>query len=257
MNRLTIAQISDSHLYAQQDALHHGYNVLSNLKAVLRQLSQRADLAAIIFTGDLSQDHSIESYQHFNQAVIEANLSCSLYYLAGNHDDIELLNSQLTAVNISPDKVISFKHWQLLLTDSKSLTPAGFVSAASLKELSLQTQSNVNSIVFMHHHPIDVGYFIDRHGLQNQQQFWHTINAIDSIKAVCCGHVHRGQDWPIGELNKKIVYCCPATSIQFDPQADTVAALEQGAGYRLLHLSANGACTSEIIYLETDNQTFG
>lgn len=252
MKTLTIAQISDCHLYGTTDALHHGYNVLANLNAVLADLSRCAGLDAIIFTGDLSQDHSIESYQHFNQAVIHASLSCPVYYLAGNHDDVELLNQYLTAKNIHSDKVIEWMDWQLLLTDSKSTTPAGFVSEKSLTLLSEQARTKKHSILFMHHNPIDVGYFIDRHGLQNQQQFWHTINALDSIKAVCCGHVHRGEDWPVSELNKKIVYCCPATSIQFDPKADTVAALKQGPGYRLLHLTANGQCESELIYLPDD-----
>jgi Icc protein len=55
---ITLVQISDSHLFSEQDGLHHGHNVLANLKSILLNIRQNPAINYIVFTGDLTQDHS-------------------------------------------------------------------------------------------------------------------------------------------------------------------------------------------------------
>ena len=113
----------------------------------------------------------------------------------------------------------------------------------------------------MHHHPVDVGYFIDKHGLQNKDDFWQTItsynqNNNNKIKAIACGHVHRASVLTLKNNEEAVdnqasvdLYTCPATSIQFDPSADTVKALTQGPAYRLFYLQQDGTLDTDIVYL--------
>ena len=91
------------------------------------------------------------------------------------------------------------------------------------------------------------------------------VKAIPKLQAISCGHVHRASEMlsPKCLLSAEInnitgkgaiveqcvdVYTCPATSIQFDPQASSVQALDKGPGYRLFHLATNGALSSEVIW---------
>lgn len=253
---ITLAQISDSHLFANPDGLHHGHNVLENLKRVLLNIRHNPSIDYVIFTGDLTQDHSEQSYQHFVNTVHECQLELPIYYLAGNHDEAELLAKYFSTSPFSSDTTINHKHWQIQLIVSKSETPAGFVSEQTLTNLKQVVDKAKQQLVMMHHHPIDVGYFIDRHGLENKDEFWQCIKEHNNIRAIACGHVHAAMT-----LNKSLtkqstgakksvaVYTCPATSIQFDPKFDGVAALAKGPGYRLFYLYPDGQLNSDVVYL--------
>jgi Icc protein len=243
---LVIAQISDCHLFAEPQQLHCKVNVYQNLVMILHQLSKNSIIDLIVFTGDLSQDHSDKSYQLFSDAVRQAKITAPVYYLAGNHDLTAQLNQYLNGVPFCQDKQFERENWQILLLDSKSATPAGRVSQASFDKLAQLIDKEKSQLIFMHHHPLDVGYFIDRHGLENKTQFWQEINAIPSIKGIACGHVHRGMTMT---TERASVYTCPATSIQFDPAVDGVSALDVGPGYRLLQLTQQGEISTELYYL--------
>ena len=51
-------------------------------------------------------------------------------------------------------------------------------------------------------------------------------------------------------LNEPVtLYTCPATSIQFDPNVDGVAALAKGPGYRIFQLDADGELNTNVVIL--------
>lgn len=247
---VVFAQITDCHLFANQQDLHHGHNVFENLTKVLFSISQKPNIEFIVFTGDLTQDHSEQSYQNFVTAVEASAIIIPIYYLAGNHDEPELLAKYFSAPPFLSDKTIDHKYWQIQLIDSKSKTPAGYVSDETLVKLQKQVNLNKQQMVMMHHHPIDVGYFIDKHGLQNKQEFWQAIEKYDNINAISCGHVHGAMQLSkqlTGANNSVTVYTCPATSIQFDPKVDGVAALALGPAYRIFYLSDDAKLSTSII----------
>ncbi len=264
---IVFAQITDSHLFSSVDGLHHGHNVLKNLKKVLLSICDNPAIKHIIFTGDLTQDHTEQSYQNFVDCVHECNVTVPIYYLAGNHDEPELLAKYFSAPPFQADKEINLPHWQIQLVDSKSATPAGYVSEQAFVKLQGAIKKNKNQLLMMHHHPIDVGYFIDNHGLQNKDVFWQVINSYTNIKAIACGHVHgdmtltntlkpltKSLDKPLSLRSARgrepvTLYTCPATSIQFDPNVDGVAALAKGPGYRVFYLYAEGQLSTDVVTL--------
>lgn len=245
-----IVQISDSHLFADKSAKHFGANVYNNLLNVLLDISSLNEVDAVIFTGDLTQDHTENSYHRFNEALIASKLSCTVYFLAGNHDEIELLERILPEAGCRREKVISFGDWQIALLNSKSNTPAGYFDVEAHQPIFEQLNKSYHKLFFMHHHPINVGYFIDRHHLINGEDFWQEMNNIDGLKGIACGHIHRAMTIPSNQTKNKVpLYTCPATSIQFDPQAETVSALKENAGYRVFSLYDNGDIETEVIYI--------
>lgn len=249
-----VAQISDSHLFDDPVKCHHGANVYDNLSRVLAALKANSKLSCIVFTGDLTQDHSENSYQLFAQLVKSYNFDVPFYYVSGNHDDPYLMERYLNGKPFKVDKSINIENWQLVLLDSKSETPAGDVSAQELQRLNCRysnTDTELFQLVMMHHHAIDVGYFIDRHGLNNSAEFWVQVSQNPSIKGVACGHVHRGLDLMPEATGQKVpLYTCPATSIEFDTKANTVRATGKEPGYRLFYLKPNGHLTSQTFYIE-------
>lgn len=250
---IVFAQITDSHLFSSVDGLHHGHNVFNNLKKVLLSIYNNPAIKFIVFTGDLTQDHSEQSYQNFVDCVQQCQISVPIYYLAGNHDEAELLTKYFSISPFQADKEINLPHWQIQLVDSKSETPAGYIDDQAFLTLQSAIKKNKNQLVMMHHHPIDVGYFIDDHGLENKDVFWQVINAYRNVKAIACGHVHGDMTLTpaiTNPLNKPAtLYTCPATSIQFDPNMKGVAALAKGPGYRVFQLYADGKLNTNVVIL--------
>lgn len=247
---MKIAQFSDSHLLAEPSSLHHGANVFHNLLNVLIDISNNAMIDAAVFTGDLTQDHSEESYLQFVRAVTQSGVKIPLYYLSGNHDEPELLDRFLSIPPLNADKKIESEHWQICLINSKSETPSGYVDDASIATLNTLASANKHVLVMMHHHPIDVGYFIDHHGLKNKNKFWQTVNHVENIQGIACGHVHNGLMLSKTISRGKIpLFTCPATSIEFDTNSTSVVATEQGPGYRIFDLLPNGNINSQLVYL--------
>ena len=255
---VVVAQFSDCHLFSDKSALHCGANVFEHLTRVLIDIGKNSSIDVVIFTGDLTQDHNEISYQNFVEAVNKSNIRVPIYYLAGNHDDRALLSQFLVKGTFCAEKKIKQQNWQILLVGSKSDTPAGYVSESSLQALSLNIEENCFQLLMMHHHPIDVGYFIDQHGLKNKDAFWQTVNQHKTIKAIACGHVHNAltlepecvdklSEHTEKQLSTVPLYTCPATSIQFDPTSTSVSALEKPPAYRLFSLYSNGNIMTKVI----------
>jgi len=213
---------------------------------VLADIAMRNNIDCIVFTGDLTQDHSEISYRHFADAVKQAKLKTPVYYLAGNHDDRKLLNKYLIAPAFKNDKTIDNDYWQIQLIDSKSDTPSGLICHESLQLLSQQMANDKYQLIMMHHHPIDIGYYIDKHGLLNQDEFWQTITQLNesdkNIKAIACGHVHRASQLSKNHVD---IYTCPATSMQFGENKSEAGSIVPS--YRLFYLESNGTMSSEVI----------
>ena len=285
MTDFHIAQFSDCHLFSDIDGLHYGANVYQNLCLILNDIANNPNINIAIFTGDLTQDHSEASYQLFVKAIEQSKLTIPLYFLAGNHDDITLMERVLTAsdsvksdvldeqyltVKCSNEKLITTDYWAIALLNSKSGTPAGIVDEPSLKQISELSTLAKHTLLCMHHHPIDVGFGIDKHGLMNKAELWQAVDNNPYVKGVVCGHVHNAfhlektfdainpntnTDMYLSTVNRNVtVYTCPATSVEFNTEFTTSETLEsspiteKGAGYQMLSLADNGNITRTVKY---------
>lgn len=249
-NAFKIAQISDTHLFSDKNTLHCGANVYQNLFHVLSHITSVEKPDVIIFTGDLTQDHTDGSYQQFVDIFKQQNIKIPVHFIAGNHDEFSQLANHLIGHPFTSSKVLTNDSWQVILIDSKSETPAGYVSKETLNWLNNQVETNKHQLVMMHHHPIDVGYSIDKHGLENKKMFWDTIDQNPTIKLLACGHVHNDLSiLPEQSGYSTPLYACPATSIQFDQTKDTSACNGQGAGYRIFELFDDQTFTTHTHFI--------
>ncbi|MGV3001156.1 3',5'-cyclic-AMP phosphodiesterase [Vibrio sp.] len=248
---ITLVQITDTHLFADDKGELLGVNTLSSFSAVVADIEKQAlDYDALIMTGDVSQDHTDASYANFEQGI--APLSKPCYWLPGNHDYQPSMRSVYPSTQIQQDThLLVGKYWQVILLDSQAEgSPHGFLTEQQRQYLSdcLSEHSDRFSLVLLHHHPLLVGsQWLDQHCLHNSDEFWKTLEPFNNVKAVLCGHVH--QDFH--QVHQGVeVLTSPSTCIQFKPRSNNFALDKVSPGWRSLSLKANGQLDTQVYRLE-------
>ncbi|MDK1289217.1 metallophosphoesterase family protein [Pseudoalteromonas umbrosa] len=234
--QLKLAHITDTHLFEHAGGEYFSVKTAEHFKHVLVDLAQQ-NLDAVIFGGDLTQDHTFGSYQLFATLVSESELQCPVFWLPGNHDDIAYLN-EISQGQIVSAKKMSFKLGQILLVNSKGETPAGWITEKHLSEI--KQQCTVPSLVFCHHNPLSIQGYLDKHMLENGPQLLNTLVDSQYALALFHGHVHNEYGFNFRDLP---IYATPATSIQFTKHTSDWQQQDLGAGYRLINWSQAGVQT--------------
>lgn len=247
---IEIVQITDCHLMLDGQ-LYEGIDSLSRLYQVLKRLvSLRLDL--LVVTGDITQDHTLASYQLLAQACDEVLPNVPVVWLPGNHDDIDDMTQAFVdypCMNAAKKVVFSVGDWQLLLLNSKGPTPSGLISEQHLFDIEQQLallQNNDSALVFCHHHPIPMDGYIDKHILNNGAELLQLLAKYEQVKVLAHGHVHQGRECEFAGLE---VWATPATAIQFKPHSHDKANDVKGPGYRHIQLTADGGIKSQVYWL--------
>lgn len=212
-----LVQISDCHLVARPDGWFCGVQPYHQLQLLLAAV--QANLPdAVILTGDLTQDHSPASYQLI--ADLFSQLPCPVFYLPGNHDDIDLMQQVFAARPFCAETELHLGDWRLCLLNSKGPTPAGYFDHKRQQQLQQQLLSypaDAAVWLFCHHHISPMGSFIDEHIQLDAAVLWQIIDSDRRIKGVAHGHCH----YAYAKMQQGIqLVGCPASSVQFLLTAD-------------------------------------
>jgi 3',5'-cyclic-AMP phosphodiesterase len=256
-----VAQISDSHLYADANRAlldPQGNPVCvpeTTLLMVLDhvgRLESRPDL--LLLTGDLSDDGSAESYQRLDRNL--AGLGIPYHWIPGNHDSPGRMAMDLTG-NSSH---FSFRGWHFGLLSSKALPEGrddGEVSAATLEELDRFLRAHLGpTLLAVHHPPLEIGspWLDDCYPLRNASVLRQMISNFPQVKVVVSGHAHQF----FSQQRRGILYLGTAsTSSQLVPRSDSARLVgtppdyrDAVPGYRLLMLKADGSIETQAIWVE-------
>jgi Icc protein len=237
---MRILQISDCHIFS--DISKCGYqqiNPYHSLQKVLIEVSNyKPDM--LLITGDVSGDGSEQSYQHFKSLLSKCDIQVPWIVLAGNHDAPEILKKQFHANNLGLSRSIPLVNlnWQCHFVNSHYQGTLGLVAQTDLDELAqrLMGARDDNHIVFVHHHPIQTGSWMDKHEFVNRQQFVEVLESHAQVKAVAFGHVHQAID----KMQNSIRYLgCPSTCWQW-ANKESFAVANETAGFRVIDLAADG-----------------
>ena len=218
-----LLQLTDCHLLADPQADYQQIKPYPHLAALLGALKTQA-FDALLLTGDLTQDHSLASYQLI--AGLFSELPCPVFYLPGNHDDMGLMQQAFASTPFSADTELSLGDWRLCLLNSKGPTPAGYFDTTRQQKLQQQLLSYpFDSAVwlFCHHHISPMGSFIDEHIQLDAAALWQIIGSDRRIKGFAHGHCH----YAYAKIQQGIhLVGCPASSVQFllTPDYQPVAA---------------------------------
>jgi len=244
---IKLVQITDTHLFAPDDGCLLSVNTADSFRAVINEIGvQQVQYDAILATGDISQDHSPESYQRFSDGIKALEKSC--FWLPGNHDYKPNMGSVLPSQQIkTAEHVLLGEHWQMVLLDSQVVgVPHGRLSdhQLSLLEEKLIQAPERHTLVLLHHHPLLVGSaWLDQHTLKDSDAFWDVAKRYPNLKAVLCGHIHQNMDRT--HLGIRVM-ATPSTCVQFKPNSDDFSLDKISPGWRELELHADGTITTEV-----------
>lgn len=244
-----IIHITDTHLFSNKDGILKGaVNSFEKLQEIIDHIQQNVtDFDAIIVTGDISEDRSAESYKLF-EAELE-RLGKPSFWLPGNHDTFKNMPNDILEKYVFSTADIGA--WKFIFLDT-SIPDVDHGNLAKnefdrLKSFLQENEEN-NTIVCMHHPPIDVGSeFIDVLGLANKDQFWKVIQQNPRPKAIFFGHVHQ----VINENKDGILLSSPPSAcLQWVPKSREFACNPNGEGYQTIMLMQNGTIATKYFQLK-------
>jgi len=239
-------QISDTHLFTDDNRELLGVNTRQSFQAVIDLLHQKEKkMDFILLTGDLTQDYSPGAY--ISVADMLQSFNVPVYCVPGNHDDPKVMAQVYPRACVSMHKHIVLKNWHIILLNShKHRSVEGYLDESQLTYLQycLQAYPEHQALIVMHHHPINVGSaWLDKIGVMNASEFWQVLSQYPKVNSILFGHVHQ-----IFEQIMNGVKCFsgPATCIQFMPRQDTFGIEYLPPGYRWIELHEDGSLDTGI-----------
>ncbi|WP_105255750.1 metallophosphoesterase [Pseudoalteromonas sp. T1lg75] len=243
---LHFGHFTDSHVFADKDGEYFNVNCAEHLAKTLAAMAEE-DFDFVVFGGDLTQDHSAESYHLFAELVAASPLACPVFWVPGNHDELTHLE-RMSQGQISACKRICHPYAHLLLINTKGTTPAGWVSKAHLQDIKQALAvSDAPHILIGHHHPLPVRGYIDKHILENGAQLLDLLNEHSQVKALVHGHAHNEYERVCEGVT---IYGTPATSIQFTKHTQDWQQQRVGPAYRRLRVEQDGLLKTQVVWLE-------
>jgi Icc protein len=243
-SHLKLAHFTDCHLFANREGEYFGVNTAQTLAETFEFLATQ-QLDAAIFGGDITQDHTPESYQLFAELLEQSRLTCPVFWLPGNHDELSEYQA-IENAQILPHKKLVADGVDVLLLNSKGNTPAGWCAQSHLEELNKQLNKTDNAVLALcHHHPMPINGYLDKHILENGAQLLNVLVDSHKVQALIHGHVHNDYSQCFRALP---VLATPATSIQFSKATPDWQQQNLGPAVRLIEFSRT-AFKTEVIWL--------
>lgn len=247
---VSIAQLTDLHLFADIDRSLVGIKTESSFQEVLSQVKKTLpQIDLMLLTGDLTQDCSVASYERLAKSLNDFKIHS--YCLAGNHDDIPLMKVHLPSTYVHLSRSLDVGKWRILLLNSAVEGAVhGYLSNTELSYLenNLHDYPDRPTLIAFHHPAVNLGsQWIDHICLENQDEFWEICDRHPQIEVVLNGHAHQEFD-QIYETPHNSVRCLvtPSTCVQFQPKNHKFQIDSQSAGFRHLRLYPNGIMETEI-----------
>ncbi|MGN0902447.1 MAG: 3',5'-cyclic-AMP phosphodiesterase [Succinivibrio sp.] len=247
-----VLQLTDCHLFADETKDLLGVNTTESFKAVLQAVkAQNIDYDFVAFTGDISQDYSVSSYEHFASYI--SILEKPVFFLPGNHDDGPLMYRIFADLGVEIAKNIITPTWQFVMLNSEVYAvPHGWIQRKQLDYAAYcqQRSPSQHMAIMVHHMPLLVNSsWLDTQTMHNFDEFNTYIRRLDRVRAVITGHVHQEVD--VTERGIRYI-ATPSTSIQFTPRSNDFALDSLAPGWRYLTFKADGTIETKVFRLENN-----
>ena len=200
--------ITDTHISPEPDFEHYGHRTLANLEVVVDAINALTfPFDFVLHSGDVVEDRSEAGYQAAKRSL--RRLRAPVYYVAGNHDDADLLCRVLTGRSAAGgrlDYAWMVNGVQVAVFDTRGVhDPSGTLTGQQLSAVrALCTPDGPPLVICLHHPPLpldspwlDQGWVVPQGVaptmlLEEGPQFLGAIRpARQRIRGVFFGHVHR------------------------------------------------------------------
>jgi len=245
-----VAQLTDSHLFANPDGQLYGINTRDSLQAVIEHAqASLPKLDLLLVTGDLVHDETKDGYRVLRELV--DNLRVPAYYLPGNHDDPVIMQEVFPNMTRNGITSVEKDNWSVVLLDSSIRGKVeGELTSENLARLEdfLCANNSQHVLIALHHHVVDVeSAWIDSLKLRNNGEFLELLNDFPNVKVVLNGHIHQELD---RQRNTIRFLGSPSTCFQFMPNQENASIDNSAAGYRHIVLYDDGSIDTKVYYLD-------
>ncbi|PML57805.1 metallophosphoesterase family protein [Vibrio lentus] len=208
----TVYQISDCHLSDESS--------YENLRRALEFVNKDTNCETIFLTGDICCNPKSGDYVRLEAFIRQHIGDQSIYAIAGNHDDSDLMSTELKGSTIFvTDKATVCERQFLFLDssykplDSRHPLGSGRIDNRGMTKLKQQLRKANNPIIVIHHPVIPVGAeWMKVICLENDVDVMSLLRK-HSVRDVICGHGHDG----ITVTQQGVTqYMAPSTSYGFD-----------------------------------------
>ncbi|MGZ6972853.1 MAG: metallophosphoesterase family protein [Acidimicrobiia bacterium] len=186
---MLVAQLSDTHLLADEEMTLWGLNTTRNLVAVLDALPPRVDV--VVVTGDIAEDGTPEAYRR--ALSLTDGRAPQRYFVAGNHDDPDGMDAVLGS--IEPLRMVRIgDHWTMALVNSQWVGHEdGRIADETLVELRDELARVTTHVVLSLHHPPISPCDNAACGMSDPDPLLEAIRG-GPVRLVLSGHVHQQFD---------------------------------------------------------------
>ena len=242
---LKVAQVTDTHLFANPAGSLLGINTAESLAQVLELLVGAGPFDLVLATGDLVHDASPGGYQRFCDLM--QRLECPVYCIPGNHDEGAAIARHINHAWVSMPRLVDVGDWRFVFLDSTIPgEEGGRLSARELEHVEAALQNNQRpTLVCLHHQPVPVGStWIDTMAVDNAHELFWILDTFPQVKGVVWGHVHQEFCLRRGAMQ---LMATPSTCVQFKPQSAEFGVDVRPPGCRLFELFPDGSMNSGIL----------
>ncbi|MDT8427928.1 MAG: 3',5'-cyclic-AMP phosphodiesterase [Pseudomonadales bacterium] len=248
-NPVRLVQITDTHLFRDPSAELLSLNTQHSFECVLELIQAREPVIdAVLATGDIAQDASVEAYHRFISAMQHFDAPC--YWIPGNHDRRPVMQT-IPAAEKAFQHRIELGNWQIIMLNTAVIGEVhGRLESNELQMLEaclgeVEGLADRNSLICMHHNPVPgSSHWMDGIGLRNAEEFFSLIDRFSSVRGVVYGHIHQALDYT---RNGVKYFCTPSTCIQFKQDVSDFTLDERNPAYRWLELQPDGQIESAVV----------
>ncbi len=247
----------------------NGIDPVERLQAgIAHAINYVEGLDRIVITGDLTHHGDIASYELLKNSLPETLVP--LHLMIGNHDNrenfLKVFLQTPTDENGYVQQMVDVDDHRLVFLDTLDgppydypLSHRGMLCEKRLSWLRTQLASAGarKCIIFMHHHPHDVGFkAMDTIRLINGDDFYSAIEEFNNVKHISCGHVHRtisGNHRGVSfSVFKSTVGQMPMIFNKMDFHMET----NEPAAYGIIDIEKDGVTVHTEDYQLTDLEAF-
>ena len=258
MQAARIVQITDLHILADEGATISGVNTSQSLTKVIDHIqSLTPPPQLVIASGDLTDDGSAPAYRKLKSLF--KKLDYPIYILAGNHDETDVMQSELVGDNVFYQRQIPLANWQILLVNSKAEDDSfGFVSKTELCWLDDELdKANQPVLLAMHHTPLRL-CASPTCQFKNADELLSVIKNYKIARGLVAGHTHND----VEEVHDNLrIMTTPSTMVQVTHNQHEARTPDKDFwefhapdisrhGYRVVDLYADGEIASKVHWVE-------
>ena len=243
---ISLIQITDPHLTENKKTKVKGWSTHESFERIVACIEKNESPDFIVATGDISNDGTKKSYIAYQKGI--GRFKKPVYTILGNHDNHKNFQTVFGTKFQPVEKINLSETWLMIAIDSTSKNKeSGYITKQQMYSLRklIKNYKDKNIVIFLHHQPIEMGFWIDQVGLENSDNFTTSIANQSNIKAVVWGHVHYESENYLGSIK---MLSTPSTCYQFCENAQNPDTNKPG--YRKINLLKSGKIETKVVRID-------